>query len=221
MPLIRPAIALEVAYAHYGALKKLYPDADEYAAAAETSASIELDGLSQLRAFSDFMTMLSKLVDIAETITAARTEVSSLSDSGIWISSIESGSPIKIVFRGSAKTIGLLLAMLKDLVRTPYLLWSKQGNLIQTMETYTMMRDLGIDDPIVVANVRDAIRKTSQRYSESFGDGSEMDLKINGETLSEARPLNQLALENPTPSKEDNGQKLLETNHGDEEDESK
>lgn len=165
--LLAPGAALITCYEHYEALGYLFavPVKEE---AGQSSVVIELDGVDRLGAFADCIALLSRLADIGTRIVEQSDQQSDDLRNEIWITSIESGSPVRISVTGDSKAIRLLLAMVRDVVRLPYLYLTSHGRTIQAMETLARARELGITSAAVLDKLNDAVALAADDYAKSF-----------------------------------------------------
>lgn len=181
--LYEPASELATCYWHYDSIVKLFKEQPVAISNEQATASIEIDGADTLTQFTLFSAMLYQLTTAAEQLLSR-----SLSESGDTetprIISIESGSPIRINLKGSAKVLTLLLTMIRDVVRLPYILWTSQGQAIRAMEIFSRAKELGINSPEVLHNLENAMARATRVYASSIKDG-EFTVIVNGKPADE------------------------------------
>lgn len=181
--LIEPSLLLANCYLHYAALEELLDGTAEEAFAHDTLAVVELSGAEDLGDFAAYVGLLSRLADVAKSLTDAIEGPSDPSHE-ILIAGIESGSPIQITLTGGAKTLRLLLTMLRDIVRVPYQHLTAHGRVIQAMETFSEARRLGVESEEVLNQLEGAMLKAARLYSENV-DSHRVTVKVDGQPISQ------------------------------------
>lgn len=181
--LIRPATSLGRDMEHYSALAKLLKgtDKDELAG---TATYIEIQGGDRLRTFAAYVAWLSSLADIAGQLV----NQSSLDEpppAEVSIASIESGSPIKITLKGDLRVLRLVAAMIRDVLRVPYLNFTTHGRLIQSMETFALAKEFGVDSPEVLETLAEAMTEASRQYRDSIR-AEAADVVVDGAQITES-----------------------------------
>lgn len=166
--LLAPGAALITCYEHYEALGHLFAAPVKDGEADQSSAVLELDGIDRLGAFADYIALLSRLADIGERIVETDDQRPDKLQNEIWISSIESGSPVRISLTGDSKAIRMLLAMVRDVARQPYLYFTRHGRTIQAMETLARAKELGVTSNAVLDKLNDAVVSAADDYAKSF-----------------------------------------------------
>jgi len=189
--LVTPSISLAACQAHYKALSDIFAEREEWTSAVDEFAIIEIDGADLLEAIATYMQLLS---DLARAAQDAFKQAEAAPAAGIRIVSIESGSPIQLKLFGDGKTLRLLLSMLRDVVRTAYRYATQHGRALQSMETYALAKQLGIDSEDVLAQLESAMATTTRKYADSLRPGSVF-VKVDGKAIQEG---NLRALAAPT-----------------------
>ena len=175
--LIAPGVALAKAYSYYDALSRLFSDAEDDGS--QESTGLTIAGADRLSVFSVYVSLLSSLADAAGSATGeSGAEGISVSENNVSILSIESGSPIKISLTGGAKTLRLLAAMLRDLVRSAYQNVTVHGRAVQAMETLALARELGVDGE-AMDSLRAAVAQGARDYADTFRH-EDVSLSIDG-----------------------------------------
>jgi hypothetical protein len=187
--LIAPGASLASCYVHYETLERLLTESIDARNATDSSARIEIEGADRLGAFANYMILLSHLADIAKWLVdqAEVNEGVIVAPREIRIASIESGSPIQINLNGNSKALRLLLVMLRDVIRVPYLHLSIHGRTIQAMETFARAKELGIGPGPVLDQLEEAMVQAAGTYANSFQDDS-IAVTINGEHIRDSAP---------------------------------
>lgn len=180
--LLAPGAALVTCYEHYEALGYLFVVPVRDGKADQSSVVLELDGLDRLGAFADYIALLSRLADIGERIVEAANQRSDDLRNEIWITSIESGSPVRISITGDSKAIRLLLAMVRDVARLSYLRLTRHGRTIQALETLARAKELGITSDAVLDKLNDAVVLAAGDYANSFKNES-VSVSIDGQSV--------------------------------------
>jgi len=180
--LIAPGSALITCYEHYEALGNLFAVPVEEGKADQLSVVLELDGVDRLGAFAGYIALLSHLADIVKQIIEKADQRSDDFRTEIWITSIESGSPVRISVIGDSKALRLLLAMVRDVARLPYLFLTRHGRTIQAMETLARAKELGITSDVVLDKLNDAVILAAKDYAKSF-EHEEVGVTIDGQPV--------------------------------------
>lgn len=196
--LVTPGVALSAQFDCYrGTIQVLSSSFDD--SPEEESSTIEIDGISQLVVFGDFMSLLGFLSSYASSIVGASVESAVAPAADITIRSIESGSPIRVTLGGNGKTIRFLLAMLRDAIRMPYLHLTSRGQAVQAMETLAYAKKLGVNSPEAIRHLEEAVVVATRRYAEKIS--SSVVVSVDGKPVAaDALPL-LVAL--PTASESD------------------
>jgi len=166
--LLAPGADLTTCYEHYEALGNLFAVPAEVEEANQASVVLELDGVDRLGAFADYIALLSRLADIARRIVDEANQRSDDLKNEIRITSIESGSPVRISVTADSKSLRLLLAMVRDVARLSYLYLTRHGRTIQAMETLARAKELGITSDAVLDKLNDAVFSAADHYAKSF-----------------------------------------------------
>lgn len=163
--LVTPGLALAAELEHYRALVDLHRPTD--AEGAEGSAVvIEIEGAETLPKLLDFVALLTGLAKLAGRVVE-EIEHRTLPASGpIVIASIDSGSPIQIRLIGG-RSLRLLVSMLRDLIRTPYLHFTNRGRLLDALETFEYAKRLQAP-PEVLDRIVKTMQNAAERYHESI-----------------------------------------------------
>jgi len=184
--LVTPGVALARELDYYRGLIGMLSVAIDSSVTEQVSI-IEIEGAERLDQFDNFIALLTKLSLIATSILNEMDNISDSSDAGVTIESIESGSPIQIRLGGKGKTLRFLLAMLRDLIRLPYLHLTKRGQFMQSIETYAYAKNLGVDTPEVLRNLEWAMSEASRIYVEKVAPN--VVITIDGRNATENEPL--------------------------------
>lgn len=180
--LLAPGAALITCYEHYEALGCLFTAPVKGGEADQSLVVIELDGVDRLGSFADYMALLSRLADIGKWVIEQIEQRPDELRDGIWIASIESGSPVRISVTGDSKAIRLLLAMVRDVVRLPYLHLTRHGRALQAMETLARARELGVTSDTVLDKLNNAVVLAADDYVKSFRH-EEVGVTIDGQPV--------------------------------------
>jgi len=204
--LLLPGAALKTCLDHYAGLYSFF-DKEFAEKPGEETKTIEFDTNGDLSRFSGLIGILATLAAAASAALAQGDDSPNI-DTEITIVSIESGSPIQVVFQGTDKTLRLFLGMLRDIVRVPYLYLTKQGRLLQAMETMAVAKSLCIDDPETLNNIAVAMQGASRVYAEKFGD-VQPTVKVDGEIVDSSLVYHSLQVDISPEIGPDEGRKLL------------
>lgn len=164
--LVPPAEELVTEYRNYAVFSALL-EGRESSSGIEASTFVELVGGERIEVFSALIRVLSFLAASAESAIRGG-EFDSSSGDGIRVSSIESGSPIRIKLSANSKCLSLFLAMLRDVFRVPYLSLTKHGRVVQAMETLALAKTLGIESEEALENLKQSVVGASAQYADSF-----------------------------------------------------
>lgn len=187
--LFGPGLELATCYKHYRALETLFEESKSDYLEGDGTATLEISGAERLSRFTMFSGMLFHLVVASEALAQENlSPVESGLESPLRITSIESGSPIQISISGGAKALQMLLTMIRDVIRVPYLHLTSPGKAIHSMEIFARARELGIDSPDVLHNLEKAMETATRIYSESIKDGGGY-VAIDGVAINRETPM--------------------------------
>jgi hypothetical protein len=164
--LVGPSIELAAAYSHYAALLSLFEPGRASDREGETT-TLEFDTDESVRGLAAVTGLLASLVEIVRSLRHDQGIL--VLESDVELERIESGSPIQIILKGGAKALGLMMAMLRDVVRGPFQFLSTHGRAMQAMETYAYAKRLGISDPQAMANLQQAVIDSTLSYAQTLG----------------------------------------------------
>jgi hypothetical protein len=176
----------------------------------ELPTFVELAGTERLQAFAAAVHLFDELAKAS----IAALENDSVIESGegeIFIASIESGSPIKIVFGGNGKAIQLFFSLLRDVGRFFYQNFTPHGRVQQSMETLGQAKKLGIKSPEVLKTLNDTVLSAAKQYAHSI-ESMDVSISANGKPINPKNEPERLLLEAPNESA---GNRLPRPSNGD------
>jgi hypothetical protein len=178
--LIAPSVELATCYSYYSGLEQTLNASKDESVARDSLSIVEVSGAERLEALASYLGLLALLGEAAASCLR-ETEPETSEDLDLNVFAIESGSPVQITLTGSARTMRLMLTMLRDVVRVPYQHLTAHGRVVQTIETLALAKTLGVDTPEGLAHLEDAMVKAARLYSENLDD--RVALKIDGRPI--------------------------------------